>query len=362
MEMLPNYLMTTEDDNANIYETSFVEEPATGFSFLKFSKGEIQVKTLDFKKIETTQFKRMVSGVWFMPDTKYLRYDQNRGLYTVEFKREALKEALIKYLKNDLSNNTKVEHNGEYLDGFVSVEHWIYDENNQLSPVFNHSLEDLGYDKSQIKPGTVFKTVYISDEQFWNEEVMPGNVKGFSIGGLFSLEEEVLVGTQTFNAEGQTEVVTEVVSETPAVQSEDVSLRGEIEVSSNNTEVEAIVEPVAEVTEVAETVETVDQEAKTNELDIDTLIETKMQEKIISLQEKMSKEFEEKQNVYNRDLQDSQSKIQQLQDQLQSIQKENESLKQAKRETPITSTTSSTHSSPSALSYTNRYGIKIPLQ
>lgn len=214
MELLKNYLLDTSDEDANIYETSFVEEPATGFDFLKFNKED--VKTLEFKRIETAEFKRMVSGVWFMPDTKYLRMDASRGLYTVEFKREALKEALIKYLKSDYANNTKVEHQGQFLEGFVSIEHWIYDEDSKKSPVFGHSIQDLGYSEDQVRYGTVFKTVYVQDEQFWNDEIMTGKVKGFSLGGLFTLEEEKTYGMETFSevaVEQPAEVVTDVLTQ-----------------------------------------------------------------------------------------------------------------------------------------------------
>ena len=211
-----HFLMDTEDEDANIYETSFVETPATGFDFLKFNNDEIKeyIKTLEFKKVEvkneTGEYKRMVSGVWFMPDTKYVRYSKETGIYTVEFKQEALKNALIKYLKSDYANLVKVEHQGSYLEGFVSMEHWIYNGEGTKSPIFGLTIEDLGYTPEQVKVGTVFKTVYVQDEQFWNEEILTGNVKGFSIGGLFSLEEEKQVGIQQFN-EAQAEVPTQEV-------------------------------------------------------------------------------------------------------------------------------------------------------
>ena len=216
---LPNYIMTTEEEDQNIYETSFVENPATGFSFLKFNKDE--VKTLEFKQVQAEGYQRMVSGVWFMPDTKYLRYDKNNGMYTAEFKREDLKEALLKYLKSDYANLIKVEHQGEYLEGFMSIEHWIYEDENTVSPIFGLTISDLGYSADMIKPGTVFKTVYVESEMFWNEQILSGKVKGFSIGGLFSLEEENKALKQYFEA-AVAEQVVEVASIVEEVKSDDV--------------------------------------------------------------------------------------------------------------------------------------------
>lgn len=225
---LPNYIMTTEEEDQNIYETSFVSNPATGFSFLKFNKDE--VKTLEFKQVQAEGYQRMVSGVWFMPDTKYLRYDKSNGMYTAEFKREDLKEALLKYLKSDYANLIKVEHQGEYLEGFMSIEHWIYEDENTKSPVFGLTISDLGYSAEEIKAGTVFKTVYVESESFWNEQILSGKVKGFSIGGLFSLEEENKALKQYFEAvavEQVVEAVADVVVEEIVVVSADVNVLDE---------------------------------------------------------------------------------------------------------------------------------------
>jgi hypothetical protein len=58
-----------------------------------------------------------------MPDTKYLRIDDLGNLYTVQFSKQGLKDALIKYLKSGYADNVKMEHQGEFLDGFTSMEH-----------------------------------------------------------------------------------------------------------------------------------------------------------------------------------------------------------------------------------------------
>jgi len=316
MDFLPNYLMDTNDEDAMIYETSFVEDPATGFDFLKFSNGEIKTKTMEFKKVETTEFKRMVSGVWFMPDTKYLRYDKNRGLYTVEFKRESLKEALIKYLKNDFANNVKVEHNGDYLKGFVAIEHWIYDEDNKVSPIFKHTLSDLGYLEEQVKYGTVFKTVFIKDEQFWNDEVLTGKVKGFSIGGLFTLEEEEIIGTQMFSS---IETPVETVIETPIVENvSDDSI--ELIVEKEDDLIESISESIVE--NVTESV----AEKPINDTNLLDLIKD-LQLQMLSIKESLN-DKEAKNALLT-------SELSKLTDNQKQIEQENETLKKQVLNTPI---------------------------
>jgi len=264
----------------------------------------------------------MVSGVWFMPDTKYLRYDKVRGLYTVEFKREALKDALVKYLKNDFANNVKVEHEGQYLDGFVSVEHWIYDEDNKVSPIFKHTLSDLGYEDEQVKLGTVFKTVYIQDEQFWNEEVMTGKVKGFSIGGLFTLEEEKQLGMETFSEVAESVEPIQVVDEV----------------------VEPIVEPTQEV--VAPQLQRVDEvvDDATQSTSNDTVNDTvnnsndaNLLQLIQNLQQEM---LSIKQSLNDKDAKNALllSELNSIKENQEVVQKENETLKTQVKNSPINKT------------------------
>jgi hypothetical protein len=57
--MIPNYELTTDGEIDNVYETSFVENPATGKSFLKFNDDMSKInKTL---KSELMEFKTMIN-------------------------------------------------------------------------------------------------------------------------------------------------------------------------------------------------------------------------------------------------------------------------------------------------------------
>ena len=192
--MIPNFILSVSEDGPEaVYETSYVSDPATGVSFLKFNKD--QTTNMEFKKLKNETYQRMTSGVWMMPDTKYLRVDKDGNYYTVQFTQDTLFKALMKYLKEGYADAVKVEHNGQYLDGFVSIEHWVIQDADTKSPVFGLSLTDLGYNPDEIPVGTVMKTTYVADESFWNEQVLSGNVTGYSIGGLFNLDE------LSFNAE-----------------------------------------------------------------------------------------------------------------------------------------------------------------
>jgi hypothetical protein len=193
---LPNFRLDIDEEtnSLGIEEVSYVEYPATGLGYLAFSEKEVQ-KNFAKMTFEADEMMRMTSGVLMMPDTKYLRVDANNNYYTVEFSAETLKEALIKYLKEDKQNVVKVEHSGDSLESFRAIEHWIITNPNTKSPIFKFSLEDLGYDPLTIPIGTIMKTTYVADEMFWNDYILTGKVKGYSLGGMFEM---IPVEVQTF--------------------------------------------------------------------------------------------------------------------------------------------------------------------
>lgn len=186
MAQLPHYILNIDNlGELGIEETSFVEYPATGLSFLAFEDEKVEHK---FAKLNE-KYDRMVSGVLMIPDTKYLRATKEGEFYTVEFKAETLKNAMINYLKQNKQNNVKVEHKGANLQGFSAVEHWIIEDANTKSPILGLSLEDLGYEPTTIPTGTIMKTTYIEDESFFNDMILSGKVQGYSIGGMFEMEQ-----------------------------------------------------------------------------------------------------------------------------------------------------------------------------
>ena len=187
MAQLPHYLLTLDETgDLGIQETSFVEYPATGLGFLAFEEEKVEHK---FARIDEQKYQRLVSGVLMMPKTKYLRQTKEGNFYTVEFSAETLKQALVKYLKEDKAGVVKVEHKGRPLDGFAAVEHWIINDNTTKSPVMGYTLSDLGYNPDEIPAGTIMKTTYVADEQFWNDQILSGKVQGYSLGGFFELKQ-----------------------------------------------------------------------------------------------------------------------------------------------------------------------------
>lgn len=199
---IEEFLLGVDDEENGenaIYRTSLVANPATQKLFAVFSSQENN-KNLDFKIIPPSeeneqviekkggQFERIISGVWFMPDVDYPRYDWLTGeFFTTRMERSELKKAAIQFMKSSNVNTFDTHHDTRPLDGLQTLEVWVLDDHKELSPILKNSIETLGYDKKDIPLGTVFMSVYIRDEAFFKDKILSGEVKGFSIEGMFTL-------------------------------------------------------------------------------------------------------------------------------------------------------------------------------
>ena len=188
------------DDEDNIIGTALVDDPATQKLFAIFSSDKVE-NQLDFKitlptpeneqKVsgENGKFEQIISGVWFMPETDYPRSVDGQ-LFTTSITREELKKAVSNFVKSGAANNFNIMHDGNPVEGLQTMEIWVLEKHDKRSPILNNSIEDLGYKKENIPLGTVFMTVFVENEKFFNEEILSGNLKGFSIEAFFILQQK----------------------------------------------------------------------------------------------------------------------------------------------------------------------------
>lgn len=204
-EELEEYTMEvgdSEDDEDNVLRTSLVNNPATQKLFAVFEQQKNN-PNFDFKVVEPTPenkqvvakggFSRIISGVWFMPDTDYLRYDfETEAFFTTRMERAELKKAVTNFTKNGLVNDFNTHHDTDSRppEGLRTMEIWVLDDHKELSPILKNSIETLGYSAKDIPLGTVFMSVFVSNEQFFNDKILSGEVKGFSIEGFFKLSKK----------------------------------------------------------------------------------------------------------------------------------------------------------------------------
>ena len=163
------YELVIEDENIDeVFAISLVEEPAIESNFVFFDKEKVQFAALSDEK-------RLVMGPILIPDKQILRVDGEGKPYHVFFKPETIKKLSEMYLKKKYTDSSTLEHDKK-INGVTLVESWI--------------KESVTKDKSalynlNVPVGTWMGTFKIDNDEIWNDYVKTGEVKGFSIEGLF---------------------------------------------------------------------------------------------------------------------------------------------------------------------------------
>jgi len=163
------YELVIEDENIDeVFAISLVEEPAIESNFVFFDKEKVQFAALSDEK-------RLVMGPILIPDKKILRIDGEGKPYHVFFKPETIKKLSEMYLKKKYTDKSTLEHDAK-INGVTLVESWV--------------KESITKDKSalynlNVPVGTWMGTFKIDNDTIWNDYVKTGEVKGFSIEGLF---------------------------------------------------------------------------------------------------------------------------------------------------------------------------------
>ena len=163
------YELVIEDENIDeVFAISLVEEPAIEMDFVFFDKEKIQFAAINDEK-------RLLMGPILIPDKKILRIDGEGKPYHVFFKPETIKKLSEMYLKKKYTDKSTLEHNAK-IDGVTLVESWIKESDTQ---------DKSALYKLNAPIGSWIGTFKVDNEDIWNNYVKTGEVKGFSIEGLF---------------------------------------------------------------------------------------------------------------------------------------------------------------------------------
>ena len=163
------YELVIEDENIDeVFAISLVEEPAIEMDFVFFDKEKVQFAAVNDEK-------KLLMGPILIPDKKILRVDGEGKPYHVFFKPETIKKLSEMYLKKKYTDKSTLEHNAK-IDGVTLVESWVVESTTQdKSAIYGLS----------VPVGTWMGTFKVDNEDIWNNYVKTGEVKGFSIEGLF---------------------------------------------------------------------------------------------------------------------------------------------------------------------------------
>jgi hypothetical protein len=161
------------DDLTGVYAISFVDFPANEVDFIALA----DQKELRLNKDEK---KQVLTGVVLKPEQLIYRNSAETGDYYIKFSAAQIAKIAQKMMKTGIAlRNTTHQHQSP-LDGNYLTELWIVE-----NPL-NDKANALGF--TDLPKGTLMCSYKIEDKNYWANEVMTGNVKGFSLEGFFNQE------------------------------------------------------------------------------------------------------------------------------------------------------------------------------
>lgn len=172
MKKLPHYKIEFITGKAESIVCSYVDLPATEENFMTFSKNSfVQFRAID-------KVRRLVMGVMMIPDTPIYRNDES-GEYTVEFSKDAIENYIKEWAKAGRQNKISFRHSGNLVTDVFLTESFIIDSRRGISTpkAFGKTYPD----------GTWICTHWFEDQKLYDELISSGELKGFSIEGLFKI-------------------------------------------------------------------------------------------------------------------------------------------------------------------------------
>lgn len=167
-------ILNDESENQGVYAVSVVESPAIEENWVALNKHFIELKNIDEEK-------KILMGAALIPNKQILRYDEKIGEYYIYFSKDTIKKTSELYLKRNNQNNATFEHEVK-VGGLHVVESWII-ENSKVDKSANYGFE--------LPEGTWMITMKVENEDIW-KKVKDGDIKGFSIEGIYSSVDENL--------------------------------------------------------------------------------------------------------------------------------------------------------------------------
>jgi hypothetical protein len=175
---LPIYDLIINNDENNDAEVSFValvDAPAIKKEFLAFSEDAEVIKFAIQSESE-----HIITGPLMIPQQLIYRNSEQFGEHYVKFSVDTIKQIAIKFSKKGYQKNVNLMHEADMqVEGVTMFESFISDSKRGIKPM--EAFKDL-------PDGTWFGSFYVENMKVW-ELVKSGEVKGFSVEGMFDYEE-----------------------------------------------------------------------------------------------------------------------------------------------------------------------------
>lgn len=169
---LPVYAAQIDDaDGTGIYAISFVDVPAVERNFVALNKARPV-------KLNLNSHKQILTGVVLIPEQLIYRNDDLLGEYYIKYSAQDIERIAAKMMRTGVALTTTTHQHEKPLAGNYLVECWTVADPKRDKAVA------LGL--GELPKGTLVASYKITDAKYWRDEVLTGNVKGFSLEGLFN--------------------------------------------------------------------------------------------------------------------------------------------------------------------------------
>lgn len=169
------YIRVNDEDITGIDAISLVDMPAVEKNFLCFSEEKQPVK------MKFDNSKHIITGVVCLADTPIYRYNEKMGEYYVVFTKETIEKMVEKFAKMDLFKSVNLQHDDkQFVDDVYMIESYITNKERGISPA----------EFSDIPDGSWIASYKIDNESLWDEIINGNKLNGFSLQGMFELEEK----------------------------------------------------------------------------------------------------------------------------------------------------------------------------
>lgn len=169
------YIIVNDDANIGVDAISLVDMPAVEKNFLCFSEEKQPVK------MKFDNSKHIITGVVCLADTPIYRYNEFYGEYYVVFTKETIEKMVEKFAKMDLFKSVNLQHDDDkFVDGIYMVESYITNKQRGINPI----------EFADIPDGSWVASYKVENEALWGEIINGNKLNGFSLQGMFELEEQ----------------------------------------------------------------------------------------------------------------------------------------------------------------------------
>jgi len=141
--------------------------------------GNIGEKFMQYAFAIQNEDEHIITGAIMIPEQLIYRQNERFGEHYVKFSAQTIKDIAIKFSKKGYQKNVNLMHDANMqVEGVTMFESFISDSQRGIKPI--EAFKDL-------PDGTWFGSFYVENPKVW-ELIKQGQVKGFSVEGLFDYE------------------------------------------------------------------------------------------------------------------------------------------------------------------------------